>query len=106
MSTADLHQIAQHDTPNSVNVPATWAGLVMWAVGRFGGGVIIAAAFAYAAHRVYEDNAALSRQMLTVLQDLAVVQSKSAAANEQLARAVEALTREAQIGHQDVLPRR
>lgn len=32
-----LHSIASVDTPASVEIPSSWAGLAMWAVGRFGG---------------------------------------------------------------------
>lgn len=71
----------------------------MWAVGRFGGGIIIAAAFGYAAHRVYDDHSALSRQMMAAFQEQAVVQGKYISALDQLTKAVENLTREAQIGH-------
>lgn len=44
MSTDTLHQIAQNDTPAAVHVPKDLNGLIVWAIGRFGGGILLAAA--------------------------------------------------------------
>lgn len=43
-----LHSIASVDAPASVEIPSSWAGLAMWAVGRFGGILVATAFLAYA----------------------------------------------------------
>ncbi len=50
-----LHQVAQSDTPSTVDVPNTTTGLVLWLVGRFGGGVLIAVVAVYGLNQVYAD---------------------------------------------------
>lgn len=50
-----LHQIAENDTPAGVEVPSSLTGLVMWLIGRFGGGVVIALAALYGLNQVYAD---------------------------------------------------
>lgn len=55
MSKDELHRIAQADTPEDVRIPETWQGLVVWAVARFGIGLLIAAVFAYGLGVVYAD---------------------------------------------------
>jgi hypothetical protein len=42
MSKEELHEIAVASTPESVNIPATWGGLFVWAVGKWGVGVVFA----------------------------------------------------------------
>lgn len=51
MSRDELHQTAQVDTPQYVEVPATTNGLLLWLLGRFGVAVVFAASTFY----VYRD---------------------------------------------------
>lgn len=55
MSKDELHNIAQFDAPQSVHVPNTWHGLVVWLVARFGVGMLVAAVFGYSTSVIYED---------------------------------------------------
>lgn len=40
MTLKAAHGIAQSNTPSGVEVPHTWTGIVVWAVGKFGIGII------------------------------------------------------------------
>lgn len=40
MTLKAAHGIAQSNTPSGVEVPQTWTGIVVWAVGKFGIGII------------------------------------------------------------------
>lgn len=42
MSKEELHQHANETTPSDVIVPNTWAGLIIWAVGKWGAGAVFA----------------------------------------------------------------
>jgi hypothetical protein len=68
MSTDSITAAANADTPQNVIVPPGIAGLIIWAVGRVGPSVVIALgmaiAFGWALREVYEDNAALIKQMM------------------------------------------
>jgi cell division protein FtsB len=55
MSKDDLHDIAQKDSPEGVEIPPTWRGLISWAVIRFGVGVLFAAVFGIMLKEVYRD---------------------------------------------------
>lgn len=55
MSKDELHNIAQADTPRDVDIPATWQGIIVWAIARFGIGLLVAAVFAYGLGVVYAD---------------------------------------------------
>lgn len=64
MSQDQIHDIASKDTPEKVEVPNTFAGLMMWAVGRFGGTAVIAIAAAWAVVRIYTDMQIQTAQQL------------------------------------------
>lgn len=51
-----LNEIARNDTPQVVQVPDTWSGLIVWAIGRFGGIVVATFIACYAAAVLYKDN--------------------------------------------------
>lgn len=50
-----MRQLAQDDTPAKVDVPEGWSGILVWAVGRFGVGILMALACGWALTRVYDD---------------------------------------------------
>lgn len=91
--------MAQADTPSVVNVPNTWPGLVMWAVGRFGAGALMAAACAYALVRVYEDQSKMTEKVLSAFEAQATTQAKMQSSLDAITRALEANTREIQEAH-------
>ena len=42
MSRDELHARASDSTPTEVTIPNSWAGLIVWAVGKWGAGAIFA----------------------------------------------------------------
>lgn len=79
MTRDDLYQIAQADTPEPITVPNTWQGIIVWAVARFGVGMIVAAAFAYSTMVVYDDMRSDRQQLLIAYQENSrVIESFSA----------------------------
>jgi hypothetical protein len=88
-----LNQVAQHDTPEQVNVPNNWNGLALWAVGRFGGIIIATAMCAAGLYQVYQDLQTTNMRMLSMLEARAVSDSKLADALNQLTHAVESMKR-------------
>jgi hypothetical protein len=69
MSREELHSVANADTPHQIAVPNTIQGLIIWAVGRFGVGILVAAAFGYATHVVYYDMRDDRRLMMDAFRD-------------------------------------
>lgn len=102
MSASDLHQMAEQDTPSSVEVPKEWRGLVIWALGRFGSGILLAAACAWALMRVYDDHAAQTRQLMVILEQRARVDSEMTLAVNQLRSAIDDVSKEARMAHHEL----
>lgn len=101
-----LREIAQRDTPQAVDVPSTWAGLIVWASARFGVGIIFAAVFGYATREVYRDGKARQDQLMQYVVERNVTDSKRAVSDAQLAQslsqmsdAVAKLCSEARMAH-------
>ena len=101
MSTTSLHNFAQQDTPNVVDVPKSWRGLIVWAVGRFGGGILMAMACGWALMRVYDDHALQTRQLMTILEQRARVDAEMTLAVNQLRSAVQEVAKEARDAHRN-----
>lgn len=102
MSSDDMRDLANKDTPSAVTVPATMTGLLTWAAGRFGGAALIAGALAYGMITVYTDMKIISAQQLgdmkaqnAVILELVRAQtsvnSEMATSLKELSRQVEAL---------------
>ena len=74
MSKEELHDLAVSTTPETVNVPATWGGLIVWAAGKWGVGIVFAAMLVPVYTDLKESNkqiAELSRANVQVLTALA-----------------------------------
>jgi len=74
MSKEELHELAVSTTPETVNVPATWGGLIVWAAGKWGVGIVFAAMLVPVYTDLKESNkqiAELSRANVQVLTALA-----------------------------------
>jgi hypothetical protein len=69
MSKDDLHNVASADSPRDVEIPNTWQGLIVWAVARFGVGMVVAGVFGYATKEIYSDMRADRLQLLDAYQD-------------------------------------
>lgn len=89
MSEKDLQRVAQQDTPSSVQVPPGWVGLVTWAVGRFGVGVMFAAVFGWWLMTVYGDLRTDASRVLSAFEKQAETNANTVAALQQLTLAVE-----------------
>jgi hypothetical protein len=99
MSTDTLHQIAQNDTPATVQVPSTINGLIIWAVGRFGGGIVIAVACAWALSKVYEDLRRQTDRMMTLMETRAASDSALATSISGLKTSIEDIAKKADAAH-------
>jgi len=97
--TDTLHAIAQNDTPAVVDVPQGWNGLVIWMVGRFGSGILLAIACGWALGRVYEDHAKQTDRLMVILERRAVVDSEMSSALLQLRTALDEVSRESRNAH-------
>lgn len=76
MSQDELHTIATRDTPDAIDVPNTWQGLIVWALARFGVGIAVAGVFGWGIVHVYQDMRADREQLLDAYKDaIAVMQS-------------------------------
>ena len=64
MSADDLHEVAQSSTPASVEVPNTYFGLVVWAIGKWGAGALFAAFLI----PVYQDLKASNQRLADISQ--------------------------------------
>jgi len=62
MSKEELYDIAKLSTPQSVNIPSTWGGLIVWAIGKWGVGVV----FLLMLVPVYTDLKASNQQLAEV----------------------------------------
>lgn len=93
--TTQLHSIAQNDTPASVEVPNSWPGLAVWALTKFGIGIV----FAYGLWVVYGDLKSTNAQMMTILAQRAVTDAELARSMAGLTVAIEQITRESKTAH-------
>jgi hypothetical protein len=85
MSRTELHKIANQTSPPEIDIPDTWMGIIVWAVAKFGIGVIISGVFAFATVRVYEDLTALNVRVLTAFEhQTRVAESNNAAIREMI----------------------
>lgn len=101
MSTDTLHTIAENDTPQAVHVPKDLNGLIVWAIGRFGGGILLAAACAWALSKVYEDHAKQTDRMMTLLEQRSKSDSELATAILGLRTAIDEIAKESRTAHKN-----
>jgi len=80
MSREELHNIASHDAPNSISVPNTLAGLVVWAAARWGVAIIFSCVLVIGIKRVYEDLILLNERVLSVIEAQTENSGRNAAA--------------------------
>lgn len=75
-----LHALASRDTPQGVNVSPEKVSLIVWALGRFGVGLV----FAYSAWMMYTDNKALTERLMVMTEKNMELQTKHIQAVELL----------------------
>lgn len=62
MSREELHELAQAATPQSVDIPASWPGLLVWAFGKWGPWVV----FPIMLYPLYNDLKASNQQFVDI----------------------------------------
>lgn len=67
-----LQALASRDTPQGVTVTPEKTSLVIWALGRFGVGLV----FAYSAWMMYTDNKALTERLMVMTEKNMELQTK------------------------------
>ena len=81
MSKDEIHSIAESQTPPEVNVPQTWGGLIVWALGKWGIGIVFLAL------------------LVPVYQDLKISNSQFATISSSNVRVLEALAAKIEAGN-------
>lgn len=99
MSTDTLHRIAQSDTPATVDVPQTWSGLAVWALGRFGGIVVATAFLAYAWNDSNETHKRQTERLIAILESKSRTETELSMALSKLSTAIDEVSREARQAH-------
>lgn len=64
MTTENLHQMAAATTPENVEIPKTYTGLIVWAIGKWGIGIVFAAFLI----PVYQDLKASNQRLADISQ--------------------------------------
>lgn len=80
-----LTRMVNTDTPQGVYVPGQWTGIILWALGRFGIGIV----FVYAAWMIYQDNKALTERVIKSNERWSEVQSATVQTIQSLKTAVD-----------------
>lgn len=99
MSTDTFYSIAQADTPETVTVPKSWTALAVWAVGRFGVGVIVAAVFWHAWREERRETHVMNDRIIGILESRARLDSEMTTALTQLRSAIDEMRRDAGLAH-------
>lgn len=94
-----LHDIAASDTPGAVIVPREWTGLLIWAIGRFGVGILVAAVFWHAWRDERLDSRERNHHLTTILENRARVDGEMTAALSRLTQTIEEMRKEATGAH-------
>ena len=93
MSQDELHHIATRDTPEAIQVPNTWQGLIVWALARFGVGIAVAGVFGWGIVHVYADMRADREQLLDAYKDAISVMQSVATKLEDQTEAIKEIAR-------------
>lgn len=101
MSKDTVHSLAQADTPAIVDVPNTWSGLLIWAVGRFGSGILIAALCVAGIVRVYGDLKEQNQALITLIKEQTAASSGLQSALHELKTSLSLVATEAKRAHGD-----
>jgi hypothetical protein len=87
--------IADDDTPKGVSIPDSWAGILMWALGRHGPVVLFVAATWF----LYQDNKAQQAAILEVAKAQISINAQVVVQLADLKTSILALTDEARKAH-------
>ena len=93
MSKDELHSIAVNSTPEVVNIPSSWGGLVVWAAGKWGVGVIFLMMLVPVYADLKESNRQIAELSRANVQVLTALAQKIDDSNQRIARLDDALRR-------------
>jgi Na+-transporting methylmalonyl-CoA/oxaloacetate decarboxylase gamma subunit len=99
MSKDELHTIAESSTPAHVSIPQTWPGLIVWAVARFGIGIVFLVLLIW----VYQDLQLANRAMVDVVRANTAAIEALVRKTEETSKSVERL--ESEVRRVDPNPR-
>lgn len=91
MTAENLHEVAKGDTPDNVEIPKDWRALLLWAVGRFGVGILVAVVFGYFLATVYRDMRADRADLMNAYKEAVGVMQQVSSQIEANTRAIENL---------------
>lgn len=97
--TDTLHAVAQADTPSNVDVPKTPMGLAIWAIGKFGGGAIMAVAAIYGLQTVYADLKQTHEKLIGIVEKRSEADLKLALALTDMSDALRRVSEDAKQAH-------
>ena len=97
MSQDDLHDIANHTSPREIEIPNSWQALIVWAIAKFGVGIIATIVLGYAVSHVYLDLTALNTRVLTAFE----LQTQAATANREAVLQMAETLRRIETEHRD-----
>ena len=93
MSKDELNKIANDTTPTGVSVPSTWGGLIVWAAGKWGVGIIFLVMLIPVYNDLKESNKAIAELSRANVQVLTALAQKIDDSNARITRLDDAMRR-------------
>lgn len=93
MSTDDLHAHANQSTPQGVEIPKTYTGLLVWAIGKWGVGVVFLALLVPVYQDLKSSNQRLADISVANVEVLRALAARVDAATERVGRIDDAVRR-------------
>lgn len=97
--TDQIHTYAQSDTPATVQVPASWTGLAIWALGRFGGIVVATAFLVYAWNDSNTSHKRQTERLIEILESKSRTETELSLTLAKLTTAIDGIAAEARTAH-------
>ena len=86
MTLQNLHQAAEESTPAGINVPQTWGGILVWALGKWGIGVVFLAMLVPVYQDLKASNATMAEMSAANVRVLETLAAKVEASNAAISR--------------------
>lgn len=93
MTLDSLHSAAESSTPSGINIPQTWGGLLVWALGKWGIGVVFLAMLVPVYQDLKASNATLAEISSANVRVLESLAAKVEASNAAISRLDETMRR-------------
>jgi len=100
MSQTELHSIANSTTPDYIQVPNTFVGLLVWATAKFGLGIVGVGLLGFAVTEVYSDLTDLNNRVLLAFEK----QTEAATANKEAVEQVAETLKRIEDDHKRLRP--